>query len=31
MTEERPEFVIDHILDLSTRIAATSRPKAVTA
>jgi pimeloyl-ACP methyl ester carboxylesterase len=31
MTEERPEFVIGHILDLSARIAATSSPKAVTA
>lgn len=31
MTEERPEFVIGHILDMSARIAATSRPKAVTA
>jgi pimeloyl-ACP methyl ester carboxylesterase len=31
MSEERPEFVIGHILDMSARIAATSRPKAVTA
>jgi pimeloyl-ACP methyl ester carboxylesterase len=31
MTEERPEFVIGHILDLSARIATTSSPKAVTA
>jgi len=31
MTEERPEFVIGHILDLSARIAATSRSRAVAA
>ena len=28
MPEERPEFVIGHILDLSARIAATPSPKA---
>jgi pimeloyl-ACP methyl ester carboxylesterase len=31
MTEERPGFIIGHILDLSARIAATSRSRAVTA
>jgi pimeloyl-ACP methyl ester carboxylesterase len=30
MTEERPEFVIGHILDVSSRVAAASRPQAVT-
>jgi len=30
MTEERPQFVIDHILDVSSRVAAASRPQAVT-
>ena len=31
MIEERPKFVIGHILDLSARVAAASSPKAVTA
>lgn len=30
MTEERPEFVIGHILDLNARFAAASSPRAVT-
>jgi pimeloyl-ACP methyl ester carboxylesterase len=30
MTEERPEFVIGHILNVSLRVAAASRPQAVT-
>jgi pimeloyl-ACP methyl ester carboxylesterase len=30
MPEERPEFVIGHILDVSSRVAAASRPQAVT-
>ena len=30
MPEERPEFVIGHILDLSARVAASFSPQAVT-
>ena len=30
MPEERPEFVIGHILDLSARVAAASSPRAMT-
>jgi hypothetical protein len=31
MPEERPEFVIGHILDVSARVAASFSPQAVTA